>query len=714
MKIKLCFLILLSLIAAGALAQNEPEQADETEIRIRVLARSYGDSIVLRWAPEEAAVWSIINRYGYNVTRRYVNPDSTYVSELLTPQPLKPLSLEEMMARFEATDTLAAIAAEVLHGTDLAPAPVSEEAVGFAEAIRLEAERQQTRFAFAMMAAEFSPAVANALALRFTDINVQRGRVYDYLVEAAVPATLVEVVPGSAILRCEAALPLNPPAKLDIRQANNERIELIWGRDANTAFFIERSTDNGRTYRQLNHQPYYSTLPDENIGRGSSELEFYNMLLHEFHIFSDTITPGKTYHYRLKGIDAFADTTPVSEAISITPIDVEPPAAPLIRPLETIDNRVVVVRWIKEELESDLAGFLVEQAPEPAGPWKTITEGLLPSHAREYSDTRALERGGGYYRVIAQDQGGNQSASFPAKGTIEDYIAPEAPQNLSGIIYYDGIVELFWDAGQEADLRGYRVYYANQADHEYVLLTPRPIAENYFRDTIPVQSLTPSVFFRISAEDFSGNTSGYSEVLELARPDVVPPARPLVLDARQDVENVFIRWTKSPSVDLLAYRIFRKREDQENWELMRLVEPREVAENLEFSDQPPHSSLPYSYIVEAIDKAGNSSGMSRPVSFRVRGPLLLKVPVELQARFEAQANRVSLNWNYQAADSHYLLLLRGVNTETLTPLTTLESGNTQYVDLNVFRESEMNYAVQLVFSDGRKSEPSPVVKLNIP
>ncbi|MBW6498660.1 MAG: hypothetical protein K0B09_09745, partial [Bacteroidales bacterium] len=309
---------------------------------------------------------------------------------------------------------------------------------------------------------------------------------------------------------------------------------------------------------------------------------------------------------------------------------------------------------------------------------------------------------------------GNQSASFPAKGTIEDYIAPEAPQNLSGIIYYDGIVELFWDAGKEADLRGYRVYYANQADHEYVLLTPRPIAENYFRDTIPVQSLTPSVFFRISAEDFSGNTSGYSEVLELARPDVVPPARPLVLDARQDEENVFIRWTKSPSVDLLAYRIFRKREDQENWELMRLVEPREVAENLEFSDQPPHSSLPYSYIVEAIDKAGNSSGMSRPVNFRVKGPMLLKVPLELQARFEAQANKVSLNWDYQTADSHYLLLLRGVNTETLTPLTTLESGNRQYVDLNIFRESEMNYALQLVFSDGRKSEPSPVVKLKIP
>jgi len=714
MKIKLCFLILLSVIAAGVLAQSEPEQADDTEIRIRVMVRSYGDSIVLRWAPDEAAVWSIINRYGYNVTRRYVNPDSTYVSELLTPQPLKPLSLEEMMASFEATDTLAAIAAEVLHGTDLAPAPVSEESVGFAEAIRLEAERQQTRFAFAMMAAEFSPAVANALALRFTDTNVQRGRVYDYLVSAAVPATLVEVVPGSAIVRCEDTRPLNPPANLDIRQATNERIELIWGRDVNTAFFVERSTDSGRSYRQLNHQPYYSTLPDESIARGSSEVEFYTMLLHEFHVFSDTITPGITYHYRLKGIDAFADITPISEAIRITPIDVEPPSAPLIEPLVTIDNRVVVVRWIKEELEPDLAGFLVERAPDPAGPWQTITTSLLPANATEYSDTQAHERGGGYYRVIAQDQGGNQSASFPAKGTIEDYIAPAAPINLAGLVYYDGVVELFWDASPETDLRGYRVFYANQADHDFVLLTPRPIAENYFRDTIPVRSLTQNIYFRVLAEDFAGNRSGYSEVLELTKPDVVPPARPLVLDARQDEENVFIRWTKSPSVDLIAYRIFRKREDQESWTLMRLVEPNEVKENLEYSDQPPASAIPYSYIVEAIDKAGNSSGMSRPVSFRLRGPMLLNLPIQLMASFHESSNSVRLSWNCETGQEHYLLLLRGVNASLLTPLTTLESGKDQYIDLNVIAASELSYAIQVVFTDGRKSNPSQVVTVRIP
>ena len=34
-----------------------------------VIARSYGDSIVLRWAPHNAGIWLLANHYGWNIYR---------------------------------------------------------------------------------------------------------------------------------------------------------------------------------------------------------------------------------------------------------------------------------------------------------------------------------------------------------------------------------------------------------------------------------------------------------------------------------------------------------------------------------------------------------------------------------------------------------------------------------------------------------------------
>ena len=73
-----------------------------------------------------------------------------------------------------------------------------------------------------------------------------------------------------------------------------------------------------------------------------------------------------------------------------------------------------------------------------------------------------------------------------------------------------------------------------------------------------------------------------------------------------------------------------------------------------------------------------------------------------------------LSWNCETGQEHYLLLLRGVNASLLTPLTTLESGKDQYIDLNVIAASELSYAIQVVFTDGRKSNPSQVVTVRIP
>ncbi len=714
-------LTLLLLLAAVVLySQSDdssglpvPEEPGIPDIYVMVVARSYGDSIVLRWAPNNPVAWSVTNRYGYVITKRHTDTDGEYVSEVLTPDTLRPWTLEQMMDYFGPNDTIAAVAAELIHGEGLAPDALIEEQHGFVESLIQQREMQETRFAFAMQAAEFSPKVAEAMALRYVDKDVKPGVLYDYLVTATTPDHLMAIANGTELLRCGPPEALVPPEEIDIRQSDYNKIELAWSRDLNSGYFVERSTDGGHTFHRVNHHPFYSTEPDPTWHSDSPVVQFYGSLLTHYHVFTDTVTPGVTYHYRVQGIDGFADLTPYTEVVSITPKDLKPLATPIIHRALTYNDTLVHISWTIEE-EDDLAGFFIEKANTRDGPWEVISEELLDSQQREFVDEKAYETKGGFYRIVSIGFTGKRSYSIPARGFVEDYDPPSTPEGFTGIIYHDGIVELFWDHSPESDVRGYRVAYANQADHDFVLLTPRPISENYFRDTIPVRTLTRNIYYKVLAEDYAGNRSEFTEVLELTRPDIIPPVTPLVVDARQDAENVHIWWSPSPSKDLLIYRVFRKQEEEERWDLLQEFDPAEVGDRIAFADSPSPSPISYQYGIEAIDLAGNTSGLSRVLSFRVRGNPVPEIPISLTAEYDEENRQVNLQWVCDSPFPYYVILMKSTGDATLAPVTTLEASHNSYTDRRLNSGTSFSYAIRLQLEDGRQSQPSETIQVTIP
>jgi fibronectin type 3 domain-containing protein len=713
-NITVCLAVLITT-GLTVLAQETREEDNRLpQVRIEILARSYGDSIVLRWAPTTAAAWYLGNHNGYVVERSYVGADSVTVREQLTPLPLKPWDLQRMMDYFGPSDTLAAIAAEVIHGEGFAPADVSGEGDHFIDALVNEYERQQNGFAFALQAAEFDQKVAEAIGLRFCDRNVVKDRLYLYVVRSMIPPDVLDINPGSAILYNEPFTPLEAPEGIDIRQTSNRIVEFVWARNQYTGFYVERSMDNGRNWQLLNEKPYYSSEPDDQMTfEPGSANEFYTMLLHTHHVYFDSIVPGNTYQYRVQGLDAFTDLSLFSEPVTISPIDLEPPVAPLINSPVTLENQTIRVSWSMNLKEPDLAGFRVQKAPLPDGPWTDLHPSLLPVGASEFVDKQAGNTNGGYYMVIAEDKSGNQSASMPAKGIVEDKEPPAVPTGLKGMVFLDGIVTLFWDESKEPDLRGYRVYYANQDDHTYITRTPRPIDEAFFTDTIPVKSLTRGIYYKVLAEDQSGNMSELTPALALGRPDVVPPAAPVTYKASQTAETVSITWSRSASEDVVAYRIFRKPKNAPTWDLLKMVDPKTLSGHILFTDSPPASPQPYEYTVEAIDSWGNSSGMAKPVSFRIRGKRTVDVPITLSGSAVAGTGGVKLSWGYPQQADHKIEISRAVNSDVLAVLTTSESSASEFTDRRVEPGTMVRYSVRLVFSDGRYSQPSEVITVRV-
>lgn len=711
-KIVTLLILLASLIKLQtSLAQDFP--APEKP-RLHALIRTYGDSIVLRWAPDNAAAWFFTNKYGYQIIRGYVTSDSLYVSDTLNSAPLKPMSLEQMMAHFDPSDTLAAIAAQALYGEEFAPVSISEKDGGVLKSMQQQHDLQQMRFAFAMQAADFSSKVAEAMALRFCDKNVQQGIIYDYYIKTLVPEHIVEVVPATCIIQCLPAEALEAPKDVNIRQMSNYRVELIWPRDNNTGFFIERSTDEGKTYKSLNIKPYFTTLPDLDFEQGNDEALFYRALLEDYHIFGDSINAGEKYSYRIKALTSFAEYTPYSEALIIETVDMEPPTPPLLESPEMFDNRIAKISWFEETTDIDLAGYFVEKASSPLETFKALHENILDKSVKQFIDTSAYQLPVNYYRVRAVDNAGNISFSTIVAANMNDMFPPETPKNFNGMIFIDGVVELYWDSNFEIDLKGYRILYANHPDHEFVLLTPEPIAETFFQDSISLNTLTKKIYYKVLAEDKSGNLSKPTEMLILSKPDLVPPTVPAVLNAHQDEENVYITWTSSSSNDVIGYRIFRKSTQSDFWDLLHNIDALNVKKSIELKDAPPPSEVYYEYTIEAIDEAGNTSGICKPIPFRIKGKSTPDISVIINASFDKASNAVKISWECKYEFSFMISLHRAIENETLDVIKTFESSQTSFIDMHLPKGIIAHYAAQVILPDGRASVLSETVSVIIP
>jgi fibronectin type 3 domain-containing protein len=124
---------------------------------------------------------------------------------------------------------------------------------------------------------------------------------------------------------------------------------------------------------------------------------------------------GKAYVYSIQAFIASGNSeaeSEASESVSITPVDVFPPAVPgglaAVAGVSSIE-----VSW-NPDTETDLRGYYLYRSVD-GGPFERVGE-LLATPA--YSD-RAIATGKHYrYQVSAVDQAGNESARSPVVETV--------------------------------------------------------------------------------------------------------------------------------------------------------------------------------------------------------------------------------------------------------------------------------------------------------
>ncbi|MBK8225577.1 MAG: hypothetical protein IPK70_00200 [Flavobacteriales bacterium] len=665
------FLLLAALVGISIQAQH-----------VRLVARNTADSVVLRWAASDPAAWRASNVHGYRVERLLINERTSRSSKWTTVGPERhlPLSLEAMKLRYAADHPWAGAVAQLLHGRMEGTRTPETDLVAAARM----ADAQTMEWSMCMLVADMDATMADALGLRCVDRNAAPDANYLYRV-IALDATR----PDTAVVAVNRAwgedpVPHGPAIWTDEREG---KVQLRWeaqkGVASFSAYWVERSSD-GKSWQRLNRRPYVPT------GEMGKPLEVVYWM-------DTTITANyQPMRYRVLGITPFGDVSADAPVVTAMGRDRTPPAAPEITAVKD-ERGKLVVHWDQPAPVTDLKGYAVEKSQQSNGMYYPLHNGLLPPSARQFTDTSTFLLGENHYRIAAIDTAGNRMNSNPGYGFLIDSIAPAPPTGLSGSIDSSGVVTVRWRLGKEMDILGYRVFFANAPDHAFNNLSPQPVADTTFTDTLQLRTLTKRIHYKVVAVDRNFNHSGLSAMLTLTRPDVIAPAAPVMKRYTVSDSAVLIDFVPSHSKDVSRHELLRRIHPDTAWSLVSAIPA--PSEQRTWLDQDVSGPAYYAYSLVAVDSAGNRSAHARPMEVRV--PRGSKRPGATEVSAVAVDGRtVQVSWKHPPAPVRHYLLLRSKEGAPPVAIGSAPRDARTFTDIRLPGKGSYTYMVQAVFPDG--------------
>jgi len=690
-------LFLFLIVSVVALSQNKKTQTvmpavkDTLRVSIKLQARFQGDSIVLRWGLNNAFAWRKLNEIGYNIERLELDannkPETSF--KKLNNNPLKPWTEDEWKRRSALSDSYAMVASKALYGKTFVVTAGDKTKQGNNSATSVNslsqaASGEEQRFILAIMSGSFSQTAANGLGLRYTDKSVRKNTKYIYRVFAASTTPLFRSDTAIFIIETKKEFSIAPVQKLSVYEGD-KLISLRWHDVEHFAgYYIERSGD-GKTFARLSDNPYIQFASQKN----SQDDEF---------TYNDTIPANyKKYYYRIKGISIFSEISEPSDIITAQGRDRTPPEQPFIYKAEYKGNNTAIIDWAPYTSSPDLKGFFVSRGQDIRGPFNVLHDKILPPTTRNYTDNKVVEGGLNYYVLTAVDTAGNIVTSLPRYVVTPDNIAPVKPTGLSGKIDMKGAVKLSWHQGKENDIEGYRIYRANAKDQTYNPISST-IPDTIFQDTITLKTLTKHIYYKIVAVDRNKNNSPYSDILELKRPDIVPPIAPVIDDFKSGDKSMVIHWICSSSEDVVNQILYRRTKDQEWKVIAQLAQKINV-----FRDTLVERNNWYEYSLEAVDDAGLHSDKSFPLNVKIYDSGKRPVVQNFNVIKNPDGKSLQISWKYSEKGDFWFIIYRSVNGIDMMTYRNLKADQHSFTDNNLTKGS-YQYSIKAVYKDGGESQ----------
>lgn len=682
---------------------------------INMFIRSYPDSVVLRWAPEDYVSWKHLNRVGYNVYRIRMDGKSFDVDTLALA--LKPLTMEQMKAKYAEQDSLAMMVIGLMYGVGgLKVDDIRYEPGSMGSLLALH-DDQQTSFGFAVLLSEWRRDLAEDMALRIVDRNVKKGQKYNYIVQAVRGDSVAGLRFKSAYIENVELLPFTPrPLDVTITDSlvENNCVNLRWRNDAYSCFEVERRRKGTDSWTRLTERPYMP-MPE-------ADLQDYACLYND-----GPLKPG-TYEYRVLAHDLFGDMTMPSPVHQVHVGDNIPPSTPKLkgifieRPENDPSAKVLAhISWSKATLEPDFIGYMPLYYNERVNgkEWKTLCPKLLPPTDTTCTvDVTGLPSG--MFVLAAYDDADNVSTTMPYQIRITDMKAPEPPTYFNAVVSRTGIATLTWDQPLSDDVAHYDLFFVNDTTHQPTQRNTGELTDDFYQDTLALDVNQRYIYYKVRAVDYSGNFGEFTPWLQVERPSLVPPSVCHLDTAWNDEKGIHMNWVIGRDAALDFHNIYRRLAGENEWRLLDIIYQRDILATgdtvMVLCDKPAYNRHKrYEYAIESFNNTGISSGLSLAYSTLYKGPDIIDVPVKLIGTYEAKNGETRLAWDAKPpkseGDYYYCVYRRTEGDGIFRFLLSTKANEPMLSDYNTQPGQEAEYYVIVRFDNGRVSQRSNVVRV---
>lgn len=300
--------------------------------------------------------------------------------------------------------------------------------------------------------------------------------------------------------------------------------------------------------------------------------------------------------------------------------------------------------------------------------------------------------------------------SFSVLVQPEDNTPPAIPTHLKAKIDSAGIAHIEWKPNTEVDLEGYHIFRGNQKGEELMRITTQPIKQAVFNDSVQLANLNSSVYYYVTAVDFRKNQSQPSEIIEVEKPDIIPPQNPTFNKYEIKDGIITLHWYKSVSEDVALHQLYRIDIDEQNTAPKKIYETKELTPTFSFQDKELQSDKRYVYFLKAVDKSNLVSKESQRITLRSIDLRPKKVISNLTGTANTQKGRIDLIWKNQTNDITEIVIYRQKEGEKSSLLTTLNGQQNYLEDKNVTVGTKYTYLIKAMLST---NQPSTTEKITV-
>lgn len=654
-----------------------------------------GEGMRLKWMPRSSEVFLLGLTEGYNLYKaevKLVNGGEQlgdYVK--LNSEPILPWSTEKLESEVGKDSSILVASIFIAGADELRNRETPATVAGGIE----RAESDEMLMLLGLFASISNNNVADALGMYFVDKTSKKDQKVVYK---------IELIGHEELSSYNLIIKGKNPGGIGVTGIRSElfpgTVRVSWYNNYNRDFpyfNIYRSEKENGKYEKLNGIPFIGQTGNANMDP-------------QFTSYYDSIPEyGKTYYYKVAGINAFEQQGKFSDPIKIKTSYLLQSTAD-ITDLRSPDNQNVSIKWAYGLKDAPyVEQFAVYRAPNGAGPYRKVNTSPISSKSRSFMD-ETPKGSSNYYIVTAYGTSGDSTNSLLKACLLQDSIPPARPTILSGVCDTNGVVTLVWELNKEPDLEGYRIFKTYRPDLDPMRVIPGDTLLTEINDSVDLKMMYNSIFYKVVAIDNHFNPSLPSEYFEIPLPDVNPPSNGYFTDYAVGMKGIQLNWINSAAFDISKMYILRKSDEDFAFKPI-LVLSGDSLKITSYLDTNTRAFVNYVYALQAEDVSGLRSELSDVYNLQQLDKRKVETVKNLTAIVSKENRMVKLSWEF-AGNATGFKIYRQKNDGPLETYQFVNGRDREFYDKRLNPNSEYTYLMIAEMRGGYTSGYSNKIKVD--